>query len=228
MSIQYKLCNYIWYREYTAIDYLEKNFKDKLVFIPNSVSIKNKKKNNKNKFVFLWVNTMKYFRRIDWFMEILNEDEFLGVKTAILGVSSERKILNCYDLSSINKSIKNITILNFTDPTYFYKNSKFFILPSDFVYCNNSLLEAMSFGVVPIVSNIDNADKIIENNVSGILFTHSVDGLRGAMKYALHMDDKSYKIMSMNAKKKVKKDFSDLKYKERMINFYNIINKEGN
>ena len=52
------------------------------------------------------------------------------------------------------------------------KKYKFFILPSNFEGNPKVLLEAMSFGMVCLVSNISNHKEIITNKKNGFIFDH--------------------------------------------------------
>ena len=60
-----------------------------------------------------------------------------------------------------------------------------FVLPSDLVWLNFALLEAMAFGIPPILSDVEGVDRIIENGVSGLSVPIEAESVANAMIYAL-------------------------------------------
>lgn len=83
---------------------------------------------------------------------------------------------------------------------------KFFILPADIILANYALLEAMSFGLVPIIYPGNGYDKIIEDGVNGIV-AHDFDLVK-AMKRALALSQEEYISLSDAAYNKIKEEFS--------------------
>ncbi len=83
---------------------------------------------------------------------------------------------------------------------------KFFILPADIILANYSLLEAMSFGLVPIVYPGDGYEEIVEDGINGLVVKNG--DLAGTLKHALSLTDAEYSMMSKSAHEKIKNDFS--------------------
>lgn len=215
MRFCYKYSNLVWYREtYPDLNVEEKltSFKvKKLYFIPNSIMIKSEYSLTLNKkYDFLWVNSLKKFRKPFWFANSLKNTRFKNTKNNLLGFINDANDENIKHTQNNIKSLKldNLTIHSFVDPEEYYLNSKFFILASDLVFLNNSLLEAMSYGLVPLISNVEGSEFIVNDGVDGLIFEHSKDGLKKAMERALSLTDEEYRMMSKNAVQKVKENFS--------------------
>ena len=63
----------------------------------------------------------------------------------------------------INSQFENFQWFKFSDPKGFWQQSKVFVFPIEKVFANFSLLESMSYGIVPIISNIEYADRIVKD-----------------------------------------------------------------
>ena len=120
-----------------------------------------------------------------------------------------------------NKS-KYLDVVNYQKPDDFYLKSKFFVFPSDVVFLNNSLIEAMSYGMVPLISNVQSSELIVDDGIDGFIFDHSKDGLLKAMKKALNLTQTEYKKMSENAIVKIERSFS---YEVWCKNYLSMINE---
>lgn len=94
------------------------------------------------------------------------------------------------------------------------KNYKFFILPADVILANYALLEAMSFGLVPIIYPGDGYEVMIEDGINGIV-AHDFN-LVEAMERALALSETEYITMSAAAFDKIKTDFSLDIWKEKL------------
>ncbi|MFA0887640.1 MAG: glycosyltransferase family 4 protein [Synergistales bacterium] len=140
--------------------------------------------------VVLYLNSFKEFRRIELLVEafgLVKSNSIRDCKLVLVGLLDrfseesqfyqnisqyERKILKMIDLSQHKDSISCLPFT--TDPErikQFFLNAKVFCLPSELVYCNYSLLEALSYGVPCIVTNdVDRrAEEIVSHAVNGLL-----------------------------------------------------------
>lgn len=78
-------------------------------------------------------------------------------------------------LSFENEIIKlglqnNVHCYGFVDnPEYYYQQSKIFVLPSTNEGLSTAMLESMSCGCVPVVSNVGNTSEAILNGINGVL-----------------------------------------------------------
>lgn len=201
LRIVYRYSDIVWYRELYMKNILLSLGSKNVKFIHNCVSIK-EESSKKLKYDFIWVNRLIKERKSKWFVDVTNEIS-VG-KNIVLGVMNSSK----EEQYALNNQSEFLITLKYQDPTEYYLKSKFFVLPADIVFANNALLEAMSYGLVPLVSNVDGAKLIINNGVDGFIFDHTKEGLKKAMERALAMSDDEYEIMSKNAIKKVKDKFS--------------------
>tara|TARA_B100000767_G_scaffold187475_1_gene174850 strand:+ start:3942 stop:4976 length:1035 start_codon:yes stop_codon:yes gene_type:complete len=207
MRFCYKFSDIVWYREsYKDLD-VKKQLKEwgakKLYFIPNAApEVDIEKKNILNKYLFLWVNRFLKERKVKWFVDSVNEFKFS--KSIMLGLMNNKY----QEKYPINNQSKYLQVIDYQNPRDYYLRSKFFVLPSDVVFLNNALLEAMSYGLVPLISDVQGSNLIVDDGINGFVFEHCKDGLKNAMKKAIALTDEEYEQMSINAQKKVKKTYS--------------------
>lgn len=107
----------------------------------------------------------------------------------------------------------HISIHGYLPPISYYLKSRFFLLSADIVFANNALLEAMSYGFVPLVSDVSGSNSIVDHLRSGYIFPHTYEGFKEAIEWAIKLDKVSYDKLSLNARLKVEKDFSFEKFK---------------
>ncbi|MEN6348209.1 MAG: glycosyltransferase [Syntrophomonas sp.] len=219
----YKLANIVWYREFYMKDILENMKVKKTFFLPNCVKIPSTINTGfDRRYDFLWVNRLIPQRKSDWFIDALNEQEFRNTCNAILGFfdfTQDNSILE-RQLYAKNNKPDNLIIQSYINPTDYFLHSKFFVLPSDIVFCNNSLIEAMSYGVVPLVSDVEGARLIVDDGVNGFVFEHSSKGLRTAMTKALCLSQQQYEEMSYNAMGKVKNEYDCEMWGQKLLGLY--------
>jgi len=219
MRICYKYSDIVWYREsYKDLDVKEQLLSwgaKEIFFIPNAApDINFIEENKSSQYLFLWANRLLKERKIKWFINSINI--LKSSKSIILGVRNDNHVENDDKYALENKS-EYLNILEYQNPKEYYLKSKFFVFPSDVVFLNNALLEAMSYGLVPLISNVQGARLIVDDGISGFVFEHTEDGLKKAMEDALNLTDKEYAIMSKNAIKKVKENFSLKVWSEKYL-----------
>lgn len=168
---------------------------------------------------FLWVNTLKDFRHPDWFVRCLSEEELsdkravlMGVDKAIIGEGADKNHKLVSELSTPMLQIKERG-----NPYSFYRRSKFFVLASDLVFLNNALLEAMSYGVVPIISDVVGSELIVHDGSNGYIFRNNIEGLMGAMLCAARSSSEDWARLSAGARERVAQDFSLEKWNSNYI-----------
>lgn len=107
-----------------------------------------------------------------------------SLKIMIAGFNSLVDKSKSYDLEEEERVIEYIRSRNVlgqvqiegfvSNPEELHRRAKIFLFPADIVFANYSLLEAMSFGVVPLVSNGEGA-KLIVNNKNGKILPLDTD-----------------------------------------------------
>ncbi len=164
MYFSYKLADVVWYKEMFMKPFLDHLGKESTFLLPNCVNVPNEINKNKRDIDFLWANRLLAHRHPEWFaFNILAlYENCLQISYAIvglMGVDGNGDQQDCE--SSLMKILPNNhykNLVEYDNPRPYYSRARFFIFPSDYVFCNNALLEAMSYGVVPIISDRDGAD----------------------------------------------------------------------
>lgn len=220
MRFCYRFSDIVWYREsYKDIDVkktLERWGAKRIYFIPNAApEIDFEKHNNLNKYVFLWVNRFLKERNVKWFVDSVNEIK--SSKSIMLGLMNNQED----EIYAVNNQSNHLKVIDYQNPKDYFLSSKFFVLPSDVVFLNNALLEAMSYGLVPLISNVQGSNLIVDDGINGFIFEHSKAGLKNAMKKAIALTDQEYNQMSKNVLEKVKKSFSYDVWCKKYINMIN-------
>ena len=223
MEMSYKHADIVWFREPFMKQELEKRGVKHLFFQGNAIFMPKYEKGKAIKeFDFLWVNRLIPDRNISWFIHILNTTNFNHVKSAVLGIqldTNDNYVKKEQEFLILNQP-KNLVTKTFEDPSEFYKSSKFFIFPAKKTYANFSLLESMSYGVVPIISDVPGTEKIVQDGKNGIVCELSKDGLEKCMKRAMALSNSDYERLSENARKTIEDKFSLRLYSSNMTKFY--------
>lgn len=103
----------------------------------------------------------------------------------------------------------------------FLKHTDVFVLPSYFEGLPMSLLESMSFGCVPVATDVGSVSSVIEDGVNGILIPpHDVRAITDAIA-RLHADHELWKQLSEKAKDTIVEKFSPSEYSKKLIAIYN-------
>jgi len=220
MRFCYRFSDIVWYRQsYKGLD-VKKKLKEwgakRLYFIPNAAPKLNiEKQNVSKKYLFLWVNRFLKERKSKWFVDSVNEIKCS--KSIMLGLKGN----NYEEKYPINNQSEYLQVINYQNPKDYYLRSKFFVLPSDVVFLNNALLEAMSYGLVPLISDVQGSNQIVDDGINGFVFKHTKSGLKDVMKKAIVLSEKEYKLMSNNAQQKVNKSFSYEVWAKKYIDMIN-------
>jgi glycosyltransferase involved in cell wall biosynthesis len=220
----YKFSRIIWYREFYMKDILEKTTSKKLFFLHNAIDPPGKfDPPSKKDIDFLWLNRVIKERRSDWFISVLKKSKFKNTLNYFIGLTEKTFHVNDQLFVQGNKP-GNLIVLEYTKkPFEYYIRAKFFVLPADIVFANNSLLEAMSYGVVPLISDMPGSSMIVEDGKSGFVFKHTRDDFEIAVERAHNLTDEQYSQFSKAAKDKILKDFSPQKYLEGLRELYKLV-----
>lgn len=102
---------------------------------------------------------------------------------------------------------KNVEVQGFVkDINQVMKQYRFFVFPSGVILANYALLEAMSYGLVPIVYPGNGYGKLVNDGVNG--FVAFDNDLAKAFKRALSLSDEEYVNMSKLAYETISQNFS--------------------
>ena len=226
MWVCYRFSTIVWYREPYMKPILDTIGVKKSLFIHNAVAeIDNQsiKKFQEKDIHFLWLNRLIPERESGWFIDILNKSIFNETNNILAGLLNNT--LYSKDQEYVIKNAPtNLQLLYFVDnPSFLFNRAKFFVLPAKIVFANNSLLEAMSFGVVPIITKGSGYELIVEEGVNGIIANNNRESFEYAMKRAMEMKCEEYEQMSFAATMFIKENFSTKKYLNDLNNLYNQI-----
>lgn len=218
----YKKAGYVWIRELWMKESLRKIGREEFFFLPNAIAIPEKYNFSYEKEIgFVWCNTLKKWRNIEWLIDGVASSPFLrDQKIQILGLVEDNDAVKKQQEYVRRNKTPNIDLLPFQDPEFFFLNAKFFVLPADIVYLNFSLIEAMAYGVVPIVSDVEGAREIVDAGVNGLVVSHDKTSFCEGMIKALKMDKKNYEELSRNARLKVMQAFSIEAWSDALFEFY--------
>ncbi|MDQ6757644.1 MAG: glycosyltransferase [Bacteroidota bacterium] len=221
----YKFSKIVWYREPYMQPVLEKLNKN-LFFLHNAVN-----KNPENSIThfeekditFLWLNRIIPERNADWFSASLKNPELKDTVNYLVGMVANSSFAKEQE-EVINNKPDNLFLTEYcSNPESFYKRAKFFVLPAKIVFANNSLLEAMSYGIVPIVSDQPGTNLIVTNEQNGFVFNHNKKDFEESILKAFHLPAAEYNKMSLAAQEKIKTDFSKEKYYNGLQQIYSLI-----
>jgi glycosyltransferase involved in cell wall biosynthesis len=175
---------------------------------------------------FLWVNRLIDQRRSDWFVDVLAKKKFKKSCNRLIGIERSQGRSSAQNQGDYvhSEAGSNIVLEEFTAPEPYYEQARFFVLPATIVFCNHALLEAMAYGVVPIVSDSNGTELIIQDGVNGFVCEHSRQGLESAMLHAFELDDDSWEVLSQQARETVQKKFSREVWGEKVSSLYGQLN----
>lgn len=213
----FKLSDKIFYRELGLFEIYDRyNLnRDKFYFDYNKVKIKEEPHEHpaSDHLEVLYLNGFKSFRRLDLLIKAIPIVR-LAVPQArfkIVGARSEA------DLVFARRELEKIEATDIAEvfywnpnPDIYYNKASVFVLPAELVFCNFSLIEAMERGVAPVVTRVEDADKIIEDGVDGVLCDMSEHAIASAIVFLLQNEEKRKEI-GKQARLKIMKDFNSAK-----------------
>lgn len=217
----YRRADAIWIRELWMKDSLAALGRREHFFLSNAIRVSPDYAYSAAKPIdFVWCNSMKDWRNSDWFVDALAAPELRSSSAVMLGFLEDNPTVQPQQEYVSRNARDGIELLPFQPPSEYFLRSRFFVLPADIVYLNFALLEAMSHGVVPIVSDVEGAREIVVDGESGLLAPHSREGLFETMIRARNMSADAYVRMSANARRRVIEKFSIERWADELVQLY--------
>jgi glycosyltransferase involved in cell wall biosynthesis len=221
--VQYKLADICWYKEYYMLQYLEKLKVKNLNFIPNSIGhhdFKEKTGFLDNKVDYLWVNRVIPDRHIDWVITLARKKEFANSNFAIYGFLNDQ--FSIQKRKEIQKMrLKNVQLFGYVDDlSAVYLSAKYFLLPANIVFGNNSLFEAMAYGLVPIITDVHGSGHLIKNEINGLISENQFDSFDKSVTQTLSFSEEKWEYLSESAISTVRKKYSLNSFKESLRILY--------
>lgn len=129
--------------------------------IKNGIEIP--KKSTKYQNIILYVGELNEAKGFEKFAGLL--DEIKGYEIIVFGDGQLKQ--------KLQEEYKNIKFLGFQNPKEYYKKASILIMPSLWMEnCSYSVLEAMSYGLCVVASDMGGLPEQIEDNQTGIIFSH--------------------------------------------------------
>jgi glycosyltransferase involved in cell wall biosynthesis len=215
-----KSCHAIVAKEQNLMDQLTllKTPQHKIINLPNCVPIPQNRYLNYRDIDILFLNSVRKERNVDLLLDAIAVlvPRFPEINVLITGFSTLDKSLQQIDPLYEQQILTKIETMNLRNhistygfvenPEEFYVRSKVFVLPADVIFLNYSLLEAMSYGVAPVVCSGEGAEKIIVHETNGLIASFDKKLLANALEKTLK--SKNYVSYGKQALETVKKQYS--------------------
>lgn len=211
MFMSYRLSNLVWYKEpFMQREIIRRGVK-KLHYLPNAVPLPMKPCDSSPRHIdFVWANRLVPGQREpSWFVEAASVERdsefiFLGfLDDSLLSTQSRRE-----KAQLVRDSRGSVNFRGFEDPHPYFAEARYFVLFSRHVFGNNALLEAMSMGVVPIVSKSEDVDQVVIDEWNGFVCLHDRASAIDAIRRAVRTPQAEWEKMSANAVLHVERNFS--------------------
>lgn len=222
----YKLSFKIYYRE----TYMPQIFESigiplaKLHFDYNRVPVTPYSVNMCKKPMVLFLNGFKLWRNMDLVVQAMPTvlKQVPNAFFQFVGANNEQQIIYysnlCKELGILESNFNFQLWTN--SPNQFYEQAQLFVLPADLIFCNYSLLEAMERGVVPIVSDVEDADKIVQHQINGICCERKSDVIAYHIIDLLSNDEKRNQY-SIESHKHIEHHFNDAGRMDDILKHFN-------
>lgn len=217
------LCDEIIAKEIHQIEHItnfSKAIKHKTSLIPNAVPLQPKSSNCVNIHLkdFIFANSVTETRNVQQLIKSINELKLRNISfsASILGFSSISTVAADargfrYSEETL-KLIQSLDLLGVIEVEGFVENienylrqHKFFVFPADRIFANYALLEAMSLGIIPIVSKGLGYELIVKDGINGIVIRDQ--NITDALERALGMEANEVKEMAFAARKTIERDY---------------------
>lgn len=126
---------------------------------------------------------------------------------------TEHEVLSLIDSLGLKERVEVAGFV--ADPAAYYRRAKIFVLPADVVFANYSLLEAMSYGVAPVVGDGEGAERIVRSGENGLVVERSVQALAAALAGLLGDAGRLVRYGEA-ARETIRADFSIVTWGDRM------------
>ncbi len=195
------------------VEMIENRLPEKnVIYIPNGVDRPNDFQ-SKNEFALITVSRLVSWKNID---AVIEAAELLDTKLIIVGDGPERKRL---ETLARERSVKAefLGSLASTQVPQQMEKAKYFLQMSDYEGLSFSLLEAMSCGLVPIVSGNDGNRIVVTNDHNGVISEIEGTLIANAIRNIENQTGK-YEELSREAIATVTLGFDGKRRREQILN----------
>lgn len=198
-----------------------------IYILPNSIDLTdslsfNRKVNISSALRIGYLGRITEEKGISYLLKACKELKEKNINFTIKIAGGEEKNTNFIPLFSklLNEKFKYEGIISGKSKSIFLENIDIFILPSYFEGLPMSLVESMSFGVVPITTDVGSINEIIENNINGLFIeVKDVDSIVTSI-IKLSNNRELLKELSINAKRTIILKFNPQKYISQLNYIY--------
>jgi glycosyltransferase involved in cell wall biosynthesis len=217
-KIVYKRAHLILYRDPEMIQILDKNYysSSQIIFDFNRVPILDfdktdlLRKTNDATLKILFLNGFSLdrspellIRSIPHILSVTNNVHFIFV-----GSRNDVEDARVLDLSKELNVEPYVSLYRWNpEPQPFYREASIYVMTAKYIYCNIALLEAMERGLVPIVSNVKDADLIVNDGYNGFVVKDDETELANKI-ICLYNDREKLKAMGLAARATIQERFN--------------------
>lgn len=146
-------------------------------------------------------------RLIESFKRIVSNKE--EIYLILIGTGTEYERINAY-LGTLDYNIgSKIKALGFKDDVLeFLQASDIYVLPSDSEGMPLAFLEAMSCGLICVVTDCGGPSEVIKDGYNAFLVEKSIDGVEMGLRRALNLSEEEMKNMSLRARELIVENFN--------------------
>jgi glycosyltransferase involved in cell wall biosynthesis len=205
--------------------YISKKFSintKKIHVLPNAVEVpKFKKRTNFSDIKIIFLGRIDQNKGIDYIFTALNElKSKVPFKFYMAGTGPYQKICVPKFSKHLGKRFNFLGIQNHDEKKDIFSKSHIFILPSYFEGLPNALLEAMAFGLVPLVTSVGSIGEVVEDKKNGIIVPKFNHKEISENIINLFRNNNFYNNLSLSAFKTIKKRFSLSSYIVKLNKIY--------
>ena len=224
----YRLATVILYKETYMEEPLKAATRAPLHFVPNCIAAPELPltPHGQRPIDFLWVNRIVPQRRPGWIIRAMRTEPLQSKRLVVLGTEERSNLpehLRVEQEAVVDDCPPNVDIRGFIDPNRFYEQARFFCLPATVVFGNNSLLEAMSRGVVPVVTEAPGVELMIKHGVSGIVTAFAEEDYQAGLVKAAALSPDQWASMSAAAVATVRDHYSVEAWTSKMMTVYRFV-----
>lgn len=214
MRICYRCADLIWFKEPYMPPLIADISCRPQFFLPNAVEVATtevQRPFTSRSIDFLWANRLVAVRYPEWYIngiKALRQER--PVRAVLMGFLSGAAVEAQTGIESRCRAQARDVLapMEFGDPMPLMRDARFFVLAADGVFGNNALLEAMTLGVVPIVTQSPGVERVVRDGENGFVALKSESGLIDAMRRAAALDDAAWCHLSGCAIETVRAEFS--------------------
>lgn len=207
----------------TQREYFESKYNKKVVYIPNGVNIPQpvsaqiitERYGLKGKDYILSMGRLVPEKRVEWIIEAFNnlclQISGKEIKLVVAGGSgaTDEYVDLLKEKAGGNERIVFIGYVKGKEKEELLSNAKVFIIPSCLEGLPIALLEAMSYGLICLASDIEPHKEVLLNGTNGFLFNHNnLNDFEKVLSRILSLSEVDMYNVKLKARKYVEKEFN--------------------